>query len=170
MVISKGIKGAVVGVACVAVMMALGCASICGGPSWLAMETNPKNIEVKIEGIQNGEKFSKVTPFKVELSRSSDYKIIVQTPHYKSEEIVLRRKITGWFWGNLLIGGLIGMGIDGLSGNMWDHNQHVVSLNLETLADAPETVKLNIPVTVQRPNTSYETIFLPVTFHKIKNT
>lgn len=145
----------------------LGCATICGGPSWLSMETNPKNIEVKITGLQNGEEMTKVTPFKIELSRNSDYKIVVQTPHYKSEEVILRRNVTGWFWGNILIGGIFGIAIDGLSGNMWDHNQHVMSMDLQTLSSAPETVKLNIPILVQRANSSYETVFLPVTFHKM---
>jgi hypothetical protein len=142
------------------------CGTIVSGPSWLSVETSPSNVKIRIEGLQNGEKFTKITPLRVQLNKNSDYKLVVETPNYKSEEVIIRRSIDGWFWGNILIGGILGMGIDYLSGNMWNHNKHLVNINLETLSSAPDSIKLNVPVLVSYPDSSYETKFLPITFHR----
>lgn len=142
------------------------CATLVGGPSWLAVETKPDNIKVRLEGTTNGEKFSAISPFRLQLNRNSDYKLTIETPNYKSEEVIIRRSITGWFWGNILIGGLLGMGIDYLTGNWMDHNEHLLKINLESLASAPSTIEVNIPVIVYNQDGGYETKFLPIVFHK----
>lgn len=155
-------------VVCFAVVLTA-CATIASGPSWLSVETKPDNINVQIIGVQNGEKFSKVSPFRIQLNKNSDYKLVVETPNYKSEEIELRRSLDGWFWGNILIGGLVGMGIDYLSGNWMNHNEHLLKINLHSLASAPNTLQINIPLVVYNQDGSYETKFVPLVFHKKQN-
>lgn len=39
-------------------------------------------------------------------------RIQIESEHYKFKDVVLRKSINGWAWGNILIGGLIGLGID----------------------------------------------------------
>ena len=153
----------------IATLLLNGCASMFHhGPSWLSVETTPENVQIKIYGLQNGETITKTTPCKIELSKSSDYKITVETPNYKSDEVIVRRKITGWFWANILLGGIVGMGIDALTHNMWDHNQHLATLDLQSLSNAPEKIQINLPITLYSPNGRKTTKFLPITFHKKK--
>lgn len=144
-----------------------GCASITHGrASWLRVETNPSNIEVKLYGINNGESIKQTTPFRVELDKGSDYKLVIETPNYKSEEVVIRRKITGWFWGNILVGWIVGFAIDALSHNMWDHNQHLITLDLEKLSTAPDIIKINLPLVFKMKDGQELTKVVPLTFHK----
>lgn len=144
-----------------------GCASITHGrASWLRVETNPENIQVKLVGINNGESINKSTPFRVALDKGSDYKLTVETPNYKSEEVIIRRKITGWFWGNILIGWIVGFAIDALTKNMWDHNQHLVTLDLESISTAPDIIKINMPIVFENSRGKKETKIIPLVFHK----
>ncbi len=42
-------------------------------------------------------------------------------PGYKVTEVELTPKMSGWYWGNLLFGGLIGMlAVDPATGAMWN--------------------------------------------------
>lgn len=158
----------------VVVLLITGCASIfSGGPSWLAIETNPANVQIKISGIQNGEKITRITPCKVELKRNSDYKVVVRTPHYQSDEVIITRHIQGWFWGNFFIpiASPVGLVIDLVSDNFWDHNQHLLTLDLQRLSSietAPDVVELNVPVQLISENSSeIKLVYLPITFRKI---
>lgn len=144
-----------------------GCASIFHGrASWLTVETNPENIEIKLYGINSGEIIKKTSPFRVELDKGTDYKLVVETPNYRSEEVVIRRRITGWFWGNIIIGWIVGFAIDAFSKNMWDHNQHLVQLDLEKLSSAPDTVKINVPIVFRMKDGTNKMRILPLVFHK----
>ena len=152
---------------CVAALFLGGCASLFdGGPSWLAIETTPANVKVKLYGIQNGESFTKTTPCRVELNKGTDYKLTFETPSYRSEEIIIRRNIKGWFWGNLLLVSVVGMGIDAFSNNMWEHNQHVVSVVLDRLSEMPDYIQINMPVVLKSDDGTERTEYLPVMFYK----
>ncbi|MGA2764557.1 MAG: hypothetical protein ABSG17_14455 [Spirochaetia bacterium] len=39
---------------------------------------------------------------------------------YKTQTVNITQGVTGWFWGNLCFGGVIGMVIDLVTGGMWD--------------------------------------------------
>ena len=39
-------------------------------------------------------------------------RIEIESEHYKFKDVVLRKSINPWAWGNILIGGLIGLAID----------------------------------------------------------
>ena len=53
-------------------------------------------------------------PQVVKISRKAidGQRIQIESEHYKFKDVVLRKSINGWAWGNILIGGLIGLGID----------------------------------------------------------
>ena len=49
------------------------------------------------------------------------YTLRLELQGYKPTEIELTPKMSGWYWGNLLIGGLIGMlAVDPATGAMWN--------------------------------------------------
>lgn len=148
-------------------LLVTGCVSIVdGGPSWLEVETNPENVEVSLTKLHNDVTTELVTPFRVELDKGSDYQLVIDTPNYRSEQVFIDRKINGWFWGNILLGGPIGMAIDYANDNMWEHNPTLITLDLQRLSSAPDTLKLNVPVKVFYDDRPTETLFLPIVFRK----
>lgn len=151
-----------------------GCATIVdGNNNFISVNVNPENAKVTLAGINNGEKITKRGSFQISLDRSTDYSLKVELPNYESEEIIIRRSINGWFWGNILIGGLIGMGIDLLSGNMWTHSPRFIDVSLtrkladiNSVEDLPDKVAMEIPISCQMADGSVQVQYLPITFYK----
>ncbi len=40
-------------------------------------------------------------------------------PGYQPFEATLTRSVSGWVWGNIVIGGLIGLAVDSISGGLY---------------------------------------------------
>ena len=55
-----------------------------------------------------------VLPAEVKINRQhlDGQRIKISSPNYTYEDIILNRKTNGWAFGNILIGGLIGLGVD----------------------------------------------------------
>ncbi len=145
-----------------------GCASIFNAnPSLLSIMTNPEDAKVTITGMQNMEKITKRTPCSVYLNKGSDYTVRIELAGYQSEEIPIRRNVTGWFWGNILLGGIIGMAIDYGTGNMWAHTPTAVNFDLSKVSSLPDTIMIEYPVTLLMADGSQVIKNLPITFHKM---
>lgn len=142
------------------------CASIVSKPSFFEMTTKPTNVDVTLQGIQTQIERELVTPFKVELDKGTDYSVIVETENYRSEKITIDRKITGWFWGNILLGGPIGMLVDYSTDEMWTHNPDLINLDLTEARSTPDKFKVKAPIRLNYPDGTYETAFLPIEFYK----
>lgn len=143
------------------------CATIASKPSYLEMKTTPNNVDVTLQGVQERQiERDLVTPFKVELDKGTDYRVIVETENYRSEEITIDRKITGWFWGNIILGGPIGMLVDYSTDEMWTHNPDLINLDLTEARSAPDKFEVKAPIRLNYPDGTYETVFLPVEFYK----
>ena len=95
-----------------------GCATIVSGTSEaVQVDSAPSNAVVKINGQQLGQ-----TPVKVSLDRSQKVATVeIYLPGYKREMIELKRSVNGWTWGNILIGGIIGLVVDASTGAMYTH-------------------------------------------------
>ncbi|MFH1362161.1 MAG: PEGA domain-containing protein [bacterium] len=156
------------GVVCLLVLSITGCASIFkGDPSMLNIMSSPEKAKVTILGSHTGEKIKKTTPCSVTLNKGSDYMVKIELAGYESENIVIRREITGWFWGNILLGGLIGMVIDGSTNNMWEHTPTVINIDLDKLTSLPKTIEIEYPVTLLMEDGTKVVKNLPITFHQI---
>lgn len=119
-----------------AAVSATGCATMFGGGNSsleVAVEEPRQDVEVRIVGLANGETITRrSSKFSVSLNRNSDYKIVVHSPRYQTEEVLVRRNIRTIFWGNLCCnGGILGFGIDFLTHNMWEHDKSTVNIRLE---------------------------------------
>jgi len=147
-----------------------GCASIvAGGPSVLNVNTVPKDVKVTIVGLGNGETLSQNTPCIFTLNKNSDYKVTLEYQGYKSEEMVIRRGINGWFWGNILFGGIVGMVIDGVTQNMWDHNLHALNIEMQKISETgvlPDKIVVDYPVTVTHEDGSTSVVYMPINFYR----
>jgi uncharacterized protein YceK len=115
------------GVTCVAFAMN-GCASIVSGTNYdVSIQTNAPNAKVVVKKAGTGMILAEgAAPLSVNLQSgdgfftSAKYKCeIIDTEKNDKQSNLINAKFSGWFLGNLLFGGLIGMGIDGLTGGAY---------------------------------------------------
>lgn len=107
------------------------CATIINGtdPTILSTTSNPSGAKVTVRGLQNGEILSGNTPQSFSLSKGSDYQFVFDLDGYQSQEVLVRRSVNGWFWGNLLAGGIVGWIIDYSTNAMWDHDRAIINID-----------------------------------------
>jgi len=109
--------------------MASGCASIIDGKTQtVTFNSGPEGAQVIINGLPMG-----VTPTSISLKRS-DYdnaNVLFKKEGYQDQTATIHTKLNGWFWGNIICGGLLGSATDGISGAMWEFspNSYFVTLN-----------------------------------------
>ncbi|MCH7818618.1 MAG: hypothetical protein IIB40_03575 [Candidatus Marinimicrobia bacterium] len=122
-------------------MMGLGCAGFMNGTQHqLSVESNPQTAYVSI--MSNGIEVSTGrTPFVTYLSRKKEYIVIITLDGYEEAQVpVTHQGIQGWYWGNLLFGGLgvIGLIIDFVNGAMYNMGPSDINVSLR-MAFVPET-------------------------------
>jgi hypothetical protein len=112
-------------------LFAGGCASIVhSGNREISINTQPPGATASIRktggGVDDVVTVQK-TPCTVSLDpkksyfRGQNYTLRLEMPGYQTTEVELTPKMSGWYWGNLLIGGLIGMlAVDPATGAMWN--------------------------------------------------
>jgi hypothetical protein len=59
---------------------------------------------------------SLITPASVDLKRNQSHTFVFRKDGYKDDSFVITSGTSGWVWGNILIGGLIGTAVDFASG------------------------------------------------------
>lgn len=108
-----------------------GCASIVhGGNREISIATQPPGATASVR--KSGGDITDIvavekTPCTVSLDpkksyfSGQSYTLRLEMPGYKVTEVELTPKMSGWYWGNLLVGGLIGMlAVDPATGAMWN--------------------------------------------------
>lgn len=103
-----------------------GCASIISGSSQeVTFQSQPDGATVTVNGKILGR-----TPLTTNLKKKSDQKLTFEKEGYKTDTMQLSTRMDSWFWGNILIGGLIGSTTDGISGAVHEYvpNQYFIPL------------------------------------------
>lgn len=114
-----------------------GCASVSRGTTEnISIASTPSGAEATISGLDVPT--ACVTPCSVVVKRNADISVAFQKEGYASQVVQLTKEIppTGaaGFAGNVLIGGLVGMGVDAYTGAATDHKPNPVAVTLEPLA------------------------------------
>ena len=147
-----------------------GCATLfAGGPSTLEATSTPSGAHVTAVGIANGERLTGTTPTSFTLAKTSDYELTFELDGYRSETIVVRRTVNGWFFGNFLLG-VIPMVIDAATSNMWSHTLQVASVEFQDAARNPDGSRTAHVVvrTVSGPDDPPpETARVPIRLHPV---
>jgi hypothetical protein len=105
-----------------------GCATIVhGGPRTISVASTPPGAAVSIYDRSNSLVSKQTTPFvatlpiKFRYFKAQNYRLVFDMPGYQPAESKLDSTLSGWYFGNILIGGLIGLLIvDPLTGAMYD--------------------------------------------------
>lgn len=104
-----------------------GCATIVGKDVFpVTINSNPDGANILIKD-ENGVKvYSGVTPTTVTLAagesyfHAKTYNITFSKTGHENQYVQVKATMSGWYWGNIVFGGLIGMLIvDPISGKMW---------------------------------------------------
>ena len=102
----------------VASLMATGCASVMNGSHQdLAVTSQPEALCVNINGAPYGQ-----TPVVASLPRQGTYVVQVRMDAYQPYELTVVPVMNGMIWGNLILGGLIGMAVDNGTGAGYEHS------------------------------------------------
>ena len=111
--------------------LAGGCASIVKGTTQaIPVSSNPTGATVRLDGNHVGQ-----TPTKVEVKRKSDHLMTIEKAGYQPESIAITRNIGGAVFGNILAGGLIGWGVDAISGAQYNLTPSTINVTLSNLAE-----------------------------------
>ena len=143
-----------------------GCASIVSHSHYpVTINSSPDGVRYTVTNTKKGyDVMSGVTPATVSLKASNgffskaSYMITFEQPGYDSVTFPLKAGIDGWYAGNIILGGLLGiLIIDPATGAMWRLDEHVqVSLAPQPQDDivAPVQLKPVGPVEEESTETS----------------
>ena len=89
------------------------------------VSSNVTGAMVKVDGVEKGK-----TPCNVEVKRTGGQVLTVEKAGYETHSTQLTSSASGWIWGNLLVGGIIGLVVDVASGSYVDVEPDSVNANL----------------------------------------
>jgi hypothetical protein len=128
MISSTRCRSVAIGLAALSVTLVTGCATIVhGGPRTLPVASSPPGASVSIYDRSGKEVSKQTTPFiatlpsKHRFFKGQSYRLVFEMPGYQKSEVQVRPTVSGWYWGNLLFGGVLGMLIiDPATGAMYN--------------------------------------------------
>jgi hypothetical protein len=101
----------------------VGCASIMHGTTQdIGFSSNPTNAKVTVDGQPRGN-----TPVVVKLPRKDNHIVRMELDGYQPFEATLTRGTSGWVWGNIVFGGVVGLAVDAISGGLYKINETQVA-------------------------------------------
>jgi hypothetical protein len=130
------------------VMPCLGCASVTRGTTEnISIATTPAGATADVAGLDIP--IACVTPCVVQAKRNADITVTINKEGYEPQIIPLTKEVPGagaaGFAGNILAGGLIGMGVDAATGAAQDHKPNPVIATLHPLTPSPPVVARKRP-------------------------
>ena len=130
------------------------CATIMQGSNQgIAVNSTPAGASVSVDGKPMG-----TTPTVLRLERRSAHTVRLEMQGYAPYEMQLEKKLSGWVWGNIAFGGVVGVIVDGTTGAMYRLTPNAVDASMETrtaMVDGRPTIQVAI---VMSPDPSWEQI------------
>jgi hypothetical protein len=134
----------------------LGCASATRGTTEsISIVSTPPGATADVSGLDNPT--ACVTPCVVQVKRNADVTVSVNKPGYEPQVIPLTKEVAGsgaaGFAGNVLVGGVVGMGVDAVTGAAMDHKPNPVEVTLQPSrpGSAPRPAKPSKPRPPAKP-------------------
>ena len=135
-----------------AALLLCGCASIVdGGPKTITVTSNPTGAKLIVAEEDGHTVSEKTTPASITLKRSAGYfvpakyKLTFEAQGYYPSEVQIKATINGWYFGNVLLGGAIGLiAVDPATGAMWTFSPSQINRNLisSTISLSPEELQI----------------------------
>lgn len=107
-----------------------GCATVMSGSTQqVTFQSTPDDALVKIDGRPIGK-----TPLTVQLDKKAGQTLTIEKEGYKAFSTAMDTTMDSWFWGNIIIGGLLGSTTDNVSGAINEYSPGQYIITLEPLA------------------------------------
>ncbi len=114
------------------------CASILGKSAYpVSINSNPNGADISITDKKGKEVYKGQSPATVSLKSGAgffsraEYQVKISSKGYTDQVIPVNYKLNGWYYGNLLLGGFLGMLIvDPATGAMWKLDTPPISITL----------------------------------------
>lgn len=136
-------------------LTAAACATIMHGSSQeIGIASQPTGAKIRVDNRDLG-----VTPLTAKLSRKDVHTISISMAGYQPYELTTTRHTSGWVWGNIVFGGLIGLAVDAITGGLYAINPEQVQGQLAKLGSSArlENGALYV-ILVPRPDPSWPLI------------
>lgn len=96
-------------------MIVQACGTIINGTTQeVEIKSTPSNASVIINGVNYGS-----TPLLVNLQRKESHRVSIELDGYQTFETYFIRDTSDWVWGNIALGGLIGLIVDASTGGLY---------------------------------------------------
>jgi hypothetical protein len=122
-----------------------GCASIVhGGDRTVTVRSAPPGARVSVRTLEGSVVATATTPCTVRLDpkrgyfKGQNYLVRLELAGYTPFELPLQPQVSGWYFGNILLGGVIGMvAVDPVTGSMWNLQPDKLDIRLVAAEPAP---------------------------------
>ena len=131
------------------------CATIIHGSKQnVVIVSEPRIANIQIDGIDAGR-----TPLVVKLSRRNKHFVKIDLDGYTPYEITLHRNISGWFFGNILLGGIVGIAVDAATGAIYNLSPKDIYGDLNAASTSLKKTEKELYVTVVlKPNAEWNKV------------
>ncbi len=110
------------------ILLLSSCATIISGSrQTVEISSEPSSAKVYINEIEIGQ-----TPVQQKLKRNQEYQLILKLDGYLTYETKLEKRFNAWYIGNILIGGVIGLIVDPITGAMFKLKPEEIDRNLKS--------------------------------------
>ena len=104
------------------------CSTIINGSKQdVYVKATPMDAKIYIDGELSG-----TGATTVKLKRGKEHVVEVKLEGYRTAKVTTDKSITGWFWGNLICGGVLGGVIDLVTGSAYDVDPDHIAVTLES--------------------------------------
>ena len=102
----------------------MGCATVVKGTNQkIPISSYPSDAEVYIDG-----NFAGSTPIDVQMKRKRDHLVTIEKTGYLGASVPVVKDVGGAVWGNIILGGLVGWGVDAITGAQYNLNPRTVTV------------------------------------------
>jgi hypothetical protein len=132
---NKAYRGLMVMASLVTAAYLSGCATIVHGTKQnVTITSAPQNAQVTIINPTKSVVFTGATPVTAQLSRKSEYDVLVKLPGYRETQVHINKNMDTLYLCNIVCGGLIGLVIDATNGAMNKLEPNNINVSLVTVS------------------------------------
>ncbi len=134
---SASTNGAPVVLAAMCLLGAGGCASVISGRhADVAIDSSPPDAQVSVRDKHGRMVAAARTPAVVSLKRGdgflkrAEYTATIEKPGYSTAHVPIQGRLNPWLFGNVLLGGVVGLAVDPYTGAMWRPSPNAINEEL----------------------------------------
>ncbi|MFZ1764033.1 MAG: hypothetical protein CCU27_10605 [Nitrospira sp. UW-LDO-02] len=125
-----------------------GCATIVhlGGNEELNVSSEPAGAKVVIDGTERG-----VTPLATKVERKKDHAVVLTKEGFEENQSRVESHLSWWVAGNVILGGLVGILVDVLSGGGYTIEPDAVAVTLKPIEGVATSAAPSLSSLTQSP-------------------